>query len=227
MIIASMSASKSLRVGLGVAATAVIAACTPSEDRYAGWTAYGGTAEQARYSSLNQINRANVQRLAVAWTFDTGETGAMQTQPIVIDGVLYGVTPTHKAFALDAATGARLWTFDSGTSGSGGNRGLAAWGGAGERRIFAAIDSFVYALDARTGVPIATFGTNGRIDLRDGVDRPRADVSIRLTTPGIIYRDLLIVGGRLSETLPAPPGDIRAFDVRTGALRWTDRKSVV
>src|SRR6516165_2061000 len=88
---------------------------------------YGGGLEQRRYSPLTQINHSNVQQLQVAWTYDTGEPGAMQTQPVVVGAVLYGYTPTHKAFALNAATGAPLWTFDPGITGSGPNRGVMYW----------------------------------------------------------------------------------------------------
>ena len=186
------------------------------------WPAYGGVSAGTRYSSLKQINRSNVQHLRVAWTYDTGEgRGDPQTEPIVIDGVLYGVTPRHKVVALDAATGALRWRFDSGIAGRGPNRGLVYWASANDRRIFAAVQSFVYALDAGTGKPVAGFGKDGRIDLREGLGRDPAKQSIVLTTPGIVFRDLLIVGGRTPEALPAPPGDIRAYDVRTGKLRWS------
>src|SRR5262249_51989993 len=100
------------------------------------------------------------------------------------------------------------------------NRGLAYWSGAGlpadPPRIFAAVRSFVYALDARSGLPIGGFGREGRIDLREDLGRDPEKQSVILTSPGIVYRDLLIVGGATAETLPASPGDIRAYDVRTG-----------
>ena len=178
---------------------------------------YGGGAEGLRYSSLKQINRKNVQQLEIAWTYDTADgTGATQTQPIVVKGVLYGVTPKHKVIALDGATGKLLWRFDSGLVGRGANRGLMHWAAGQEQRIFAAVQSFVYALDAATGKPIPGFGQDGRIDLREGLGRDPAKGSVVMTTPGVIYKDLLIVGGRWSESLPTPPGDIRAYDVRTG-----------
>jgi quinoprotein glucose dehydrogenase len=187
------------------------------------WPTYGGDAGKTRHSTLAQINRDNVARLGVAWTYDTHEKGDTQTQPIVVGRVLYGYTPTHKAFALDAATGKQLWVFDSGITGSGANRGLMYWAAGADRRVFAAVDNFVYALNADSGKPIPGFGANGRIDLRENLGRDPAAQSVRLTSPGVIFRDLMIIGGRVGESLPASPGHVRAYDVRTGALRWTFR----
>src|SRR5262245_7769563 len=194
---------------------AAASAATPSV-----WS-YGGGPQQIRYSASTQINKANVGQLQVAWTYDTGEVGAMQTQPLVAGGMLYGYTPTHKTFALDAATGVVRWTFDSGSRGSGPNRGVMYWRSGQEARVFSAVANFVYALDAVTGKPIPSFGTDGRIDLRENLGRPPESQVGRLTSPGVIYRDLMILGGRVGEGLPTSPGDIRAYDVRTGALRWS------
>ena len=181
------------------------------------WPAYGGNPEDNRYSSLKEINTTNVSKLQVAWTYDTQDPpAASETQPIVVNRTLYGVTPTHKVVALDAATGKLKWRFDSGIVGRGPNRGVTYWTSGNEQRIFAAVESFIYALNAQTGEVIKTFGKDGRIDLRDDLGREPSTLSIVLTTPGIIYKDLLIVGGRDPESLPAPPGDIRAYDVRTG-----------
>jgi quinoprotein glucose dehydrogenase len=213
-----LRASFSLGLLLGAAALTAQPA-----DRYRGWAAYGGTVDQIRYSSLQQINRGNVKSLQVAWTFDPGESGGLQTQPIVVNGILYGNTPSHKVFALRAATGERLWTFDAGLKSQGANRGLMHWANAEDRRIYAAVDNYLYALDAGSGKPVESFGTNGRIDLRNDLGRDPQTQSVRLTTPGVVFRDLLIVGGRVSEGLPSSPGDIRAYDARTGALRWRFR----
>ena len=186
------------------------------------WPAYGGGPDSIRYSSLTQIDRSNVGQLQVAWTYDSEEgPGSAQTQPLVAGGVLYAVTPQHKIVALDAATGKQLWQFDSGIVGRGPNRGVSYWIEGGERRIFAAVTHFVYALDPATGKLIPSFGVNGRIDLREEVGRDPAKQSIILTSPGVIFKDLLIVGGRVSEGLPCTPGDIRAYDVRTGKMRWS------
>jgi quinoprotein glucose dehydrogenase len=189
----------------------------------ADWPRYGGDDAKTRHSTLTGINRANVGRLALAWKYDTGEKGDTQTQPIVVGRTLYGYTPSHKTFALDAATGKPLWTFDSGITGVGANRGLMYWKAGEDARVFAAVDNFVYALNAITGKPVNEFGKAGRIDLRENLGRDAASQSVRLTSPGVIYRDLMILGGRVSEGLPASPGHVRAYDVRTGALRWTFR----
>lgn len=193
----------------------------PQPAPYTGWAAYGGGPEQIRYSSLRQINRTNVRQLALAWTYDSGESGGLQTQPIVVDGVLFANTPSDKAFALRAATGALLWTFDPKIRGRGPNRGLMYWANGDDKRVFAAVDQYLYALDARTGEPIPTFGDQGRIDLRQNLDRDPTTQNVRLTSPGVVYKDLLIVGGRVGEGLPSSPGHIRAFNAKTGKLTWT------
>lgn len=207
---------------MSVGAAMGVARQVPRVD-YRTWAFYGGGPEQLRYSDLDQINRGNVAGLRVAWTWDSGETGGLQTQPIVVDGVVFVYTPSHRTVALDGATGRVKWTFDSGIRGSGPNRGFMYWADGDDRRLFSAVDQYLYALDAATGLPVPGFGTSGRIDLREGLGRPVDGQSVRLTTPGVVFRDLVIVGGRVSEGLPASPGDVRAFDVRTGALRWRFR----
>jgi quinoprotein glucose dehydrogenase len=211
--------------GTAIAASLVVvqtmSGAAPAPRAYDGWSAYGGGPEQIRYSTLAQINRTNVRQLEVAWTYDSGESGGLQTNPIVADDVLFTTTPKHRVVALDASTGAVRWTFDSGIEGRGPNRGVTYWTNGDDRRIFTGQGQFVYALDAGTGRPIAGFGRAGRIDLREGLGRDPSAQSVALTTPGVIYKDLLIVGGRVSEGLPASPGDVRAYDARTGVLRWS------
>ncbi|GAC1628122.1 MAG: hypothetical protein PVS2B2_23280 [Candidatus Acidiferrum sp.] len=186
------------------------------------WPTYGGAVENNHYSNLAQINRSNVKKLEVVWNFDTGEEGGLQSSPIIAGEVLYGLTPSQKVFALDAGSGKLLWKFDSGIRGTQPDRGLVYWTDGKDARVLVGMMNFLYALDTATGKPIATFGNQGRIDLRENLGRePVASQSIYLTSPGIVYKDLIIVGGRNPETLPAPPGDVRAFDVRTGKLRWS------
>jgi quinoprotein glucose dehydrogenase len=186
------------------------------------WAVNGGEPNNTHYSPLKQINRENVAQLQVAWSYDTGETGGLQTSPIIVDGVLYGLSPSQKVFAVDATTGKVVWNFDSGIKGTQPVRGLAYWASAdySDKRIIVGVMNFVYALNAATGKPIPTFGTDGRIDLRENLSRKDPDPFVSLTSPVVIYKDTFIAGGRNSETLPAAPGDIRAFDVRTGKIRW-------
>ncbi len=189
------------------------------------WPAYGGSAADDRYSPLKQINRDNVRQLKVAWTYDTAEEGGLQTNPLVVGRVLYGFTPTQKLFALDAATGRKLWVFDTGTPGLQPTRGLSYWTDGTRNILFAGMLSYLYAIDPATGKPIASFGEDGRIDLRKGLGTGSGDGDSKasfaaMTSPGVIYKDLIIVGFRLPETKPALHGDIRAYDVHTGKLRW-------
>jgi glucose dehydrogenase len=214
-------AASAALIAAAFAAATLVALAEEDSRAYDGWPAYGGGPDQIRYSSLAQVTRANVAQLRVAWTYDTGETGGLQTNPIVVGGLLFTTTPKHKVVALDAASGAVRWTFDSGIEGRGPNRGVTYWSGGDAARIFAGQGQYVYALDAQTGRPAVDFGRGGRIDLREGLGRDPSAQSVQLTTPGVVYKDLLIVGGRVSEGLPASPGDIRAYDARSGALRWS------
>jgi quinoprotein glucose dehydrogenase len=210
-----------IRIAIIVGAVLLAYAAWPAANSEQSWPAYGGGPSNNRYSPLKQINTANVSRLQIAWQYDTQDgPGDTQNQPIMINGTLYGVTPTHKMVAIDAATGKRKWQFDSGVRGRGANRGELYWAAGDDQRIFADVQSFVYALNAKTGEPIQSFGKDGHIDLREDLGRDPSKQSWVLTSPGIVYKDLLIVGGRNPEALPAPPGDIRAYDVRTGKLRW-------
>jgi quinoprotein glucose dehydrogenase len=187
------------------------------------WAAYGGDQAKTHYSPLTQINKSNVKQLELAWSYDTGETGGLQTSPIEVAGVLYGISPSQKVFALNAATGKLKWKFDSGIVGTQPARGLSYWASPDnrDRRIIVGVMNFVYELDANTGQPVPSFGSQGHIDLREGLGRDVATGFIALTSPAVVYKDLFIVGGRLPETLPAFPGDVRAYDVRTGKQRWS------
>jgi len=193
----------------------------PANKRNADWPVYGGQTANNHYSALTQINAKNVGKLRIAWTYDTHEKGGMQGSPLIVGRTLYGYTPSQKVIAVDAGTGKLLWTFDSGVAGTQPARGLTYWHDGNESRLFAGVMNFLYALDPATGTPIASFGEAGRVDLRKQLRGDYQQQSIALTSPGVIYKDLIIVGGRNPETHPAPPGDIRAYDVHTGTLRWS------
>ena len=205
-------------IHLAAAVALLTAASAPAQE----WPAYGGNPEGTRYSPLKQIDRSNVARLQVAWTYDAsggGGRGGLQTQPIVVHGTVYGNTPSGQVIALDGATGKLVWSFDP--KGSAQKvRAVTYWSEGADERIFAGVGRYVYALQARTGELLSGFANQGRIDLHRDLDRDPETQSVSLTSPGIIYKDLLIVGGRESESLPASYGDIRAYDTRTGKLRW-------
>ena len=188
------------------------------------WPVYGGDNDHTHFTTLGQISPANVATLKVAWTYTTHDEFAgseMQANPIVIDGVLYATTPKLHVFALDAATGRELWRFDP-------NNGAAPTSRIRHRGVVVTGDRVIfnyrnrlYALDRKTGRPIKTFGDSGWVDLRAGLGRPVAGLSVSASSPGVVFENLLIMGSSVPEALPSAPGDIRAFDVQTGALKWS------
>ncbi len=194
-----------------------------AQGRSADWPVYSGDSDHSHYSTLDQITPDNVTRLRVAWTYQTHDEfngSEMQSNPIVIDGVLYATTPKLRVVALDAATGHELWSFDPNTidprSGRYRHRGVVVY----RDRVFATQRNNLWALDRKTGKPIPTFGRNGRVDLREGLDRPVEGLSVSASTPGVIFDGMLILGTAVPEALPSAPGDIRAYDAMTGAIRW-------
>lgn len=203
------------------------------------WPTYGGNHAGNRYSPLTQINTGNVKNLQVAWMYDASEQFAgnepkpsrameIQCQPIVIDGILYATTPGLKAFALRAATGEPLWKFDPFTDKQARyrpNRGVMYWADGGDKRILYVAGPHLYALDAKTGKLIDSFGKNGKVDLHDGLEtipnREIKDLAITSTTPGVIYKNTVVMGTTVSEYGDALPGHVRGYDVRTGRIAWT------
>ncbi|HVZ48253.1 MAG TPA: PQQ-binding-like beta-propeller repeat protein [Gemmatimonadaceae bacterium] len=206
-----------------IATVAVLVLCACS--RNADWPVYQGSDNHDHYVTLSQISPQNVSQLQVAWTYDTKDAfpgSEMQANPVIIEGVLYGISPKQRAFALDAATGKELWSFDPTNGHFTGPRiryrGVVVHDG----RVYFNYRYRLYALDARTGGKSAGWGNDsGWVDLRAGLDRPVEGLSVSASTPGVVYKDMLIVGTAVPEALPSAPGDIRAYDVKTGAIRWT------
>jgi quinoprotein glucose dehydrogenase len=204
------------------------------------WPYYAADQAATHYSPLSDINRDTVRRLAVAWEWRPNEDvlpqfgtrpGNFQNTPLMIDNVLYVSTPYNRVVALDADTGKELWAFDPKAYEAGQppngtgfvHRGVAAWRDGRQARIFLNSRSRLFALDASTGEPIASFGVKGVVDLTAGLRRPvRADHYTN-TSPPVVYRNLVIVGNGVGDRLVYkgdPPGDVRAFDARTGKQVW-------
>jgi quinoprotein glucose dehydrogenase len=215
-------------LNLGGRAVLALALLLPSaqgaQTRTADWPVFGGNSDNTHYSTLSQITPANVAKLQVAWTYKTGDEwngSEMQANPIVIDGVLYATSPKLRVFALDAATGKEIWSFDP-------NPGRPAPQRFRHRGVVVTRDRVLftyryrlYALDRKTGQPIATFGdSSGYVDMRNAFDRPRESISVSASSPGVVFGDLLILGSTVPEALPSSPGDIRAYELATGKLRW-------
>jgi len=192
------------------------------------WTAYNGGNDCNHFSALTQINPANVSQLKLAWEYASGgadsvkNTTQIQCNPLIIKGIMYGVSAASQAFAIDAATGKEIWktNFEEKTFNMT-SRGVTYWTDGKEARIFFAYGAFLYALNTKTGQVIFSFGTNGKINLIDGIKRPGADEYVVSNTPAVVYKNTLIVGTRVSESATALLGDIRAFDARTGRKIWT------
>ncbi len=189
------------------------------------WREYGGSADSSQYSELNEVNRANVRNLKVAWTYSTGDTNKYSFNPLVVDGMMYVLAKGHSIVALDAANGKELWVHEvpSGTKIMS-DRGISYWESKdrADRRLFFASDNLLQAIDARTGKPIGSFGEKGCVDLRKGLGRVAGSLSIvQSTTPGRVFEDMLILGSATNEGYGSAPGDVRAYDVRSGKIRWT------
>jgi quinoprotein glucose dehydrogenase len=184
------------------------------------WQGYGNAADNSRYFASKQINKSNVNQLQVAWSYPYGET---LSSPIVARGVIYGRGRNGSIVAVDAKTGRELWVRENMNGMS--NRGMMYWesrDGRDQRLIFP-MNSLLQQLDAKTGKSVTSFGINGAVDLRIGIDGrdPETIGSIQSQTPGEVFENLIIVGSAPGEGYMSPPGDIRAYDVQTGKLVWT------
>jgi quinoprotein glucose dehydrogenase len=203
------------------------ASAAPSAD----WPTYLGDRANSHYSPLKQINTTNVTQLQVAWTYQSGGArpdgrSQIQCNPLIIDGVLYGTSPLSVLFALDAATGQELWRFNPLRGGGdhqalGVNRGVVYWADGDDRRILYSAGSTLFAVNADDGKIISSFGDAGRVNLKSGLGRDANQLYVVATTPGIVFRDLIIMGSRVAEGPgPSAPGHIRAYHIRTGKMAW-------
>ena len=218
--------------------------CTSADRAPVDWAFWGGDPGGAHYSALADINTGNVAGLRQAWVWKTGETalaeygtrpGIFENTPLMIDHVLYATTPYNKVVALDPDTGAELWSYDPKSyidgqppNGSGYiHRGIAVWRDgrdAGKMRIFLNTRYRLISLDAKTGKPVNSFGDNGVVDLSQGLVWQINKMHYTETSPVVVYKDLVIVGNGVGDRLMYkndPPGDVRAFDARTGKRVWT------
>lgn len=214
----------------------IFISCTSnSSKKYEGWEVYGGSKNNTHYSSLSEIDTGNVSHLQIAWTYHTGDADTMtqiQVNPIIVNGILYAVSPKLKLFAVDAATGKEKWVFNPvdtssvRTKGSGYFmfnvcRGVTYYSdGKDDQKIFFAANSQLFCVDASNGKLVSSFADSGKIDLHNDLGRDVKDLYIATTSPGIIYKDMIIIGSRVAEDAAAAPGHIRAYDVNTGKLRW-------
>ena len=209
------------RVGACLLVLSGCAETTPDRETNGDWSVYLGDSGRQHYSPLEEINRDNVARLEVAWTYESEpgvDSGTMYTSPLVIDGVLYGLSPSLIPFALNAATGEVLWRNDLGLA-RGAQRGLMWWPKG--NRLFFSAGSKLIALDAQTGELAREFGVDGILDLTPTDTDPNRRFSmIRVTVPGVIYNDLIIMGFSTTEDRFAYPGSIRAFDAISGEMIW-------
>src|SRR5210317_2074315 len=192
-----------------------------SDPLYNSWSHYLGDPGRTHFSNLEGFTPENVGGLSVAWEHELPDFGQMQMNPIVVGDVLYGVSAALRAFALDARTGERIWIFgDSLKVYHSTSRGVAYWEAGEDKRILYTLGSDLWCLNAQTGEPVASFGEGGRLDLRSAMPASARNKFVISNTPGTIFKDLIIMPLRVSESVGAAPGDIMAFNVRTGELEW-------
>jgi len=197
-------------------------------DNYLDWSIYRGDKKGNQYSELDQINIHNINSLSLAWEYHHGrpQTPSMYSNPIIVDDLLYFTSPTLDVIAINAKTGEEVWRFiaanyhKDGEETSGRNRGVAYWTDGADGRIFAFVKNRIYAIDAKTGLHIKSFGEYGYIDLNYHLPVDPKSASVEMTSPGILYKDHLIVGGRVPEGYNSTPGDVRSYHAITGEFEW-------
>ena len=226
---------KKVQVLLIISMYVLIISCNSNDHEIGNWKVYGGGKENIRYSGLTQIDTNNVTQLTKAWEFHTGDSGQytqMQFNAIAVDSLVYAISPKLKLIALEASTGKSKWVFDpyaiNGNEVIGVGyfamnvcRGVTYYADKQTKRLFYGAGSNLFCVDALTGKAIKDFGIDGKIDLHQDLGRDVKDLYVAMTSPGIIYKDLIIIGTRVDEGPAAAPGYIRAYDVHSGKLRWT------
>jgi quinoprotein glucose dehydrogenase len=202
---------------------------TGCHDKNRTWSIYKADAESSGYSGLKEINKKNVHQLKVAWIFSPDDAiegsrfGSSECNPIIIDGIMYATSARHRVYAINATHGRQLWAFDPFNGGKGGgvNRGVTYWEDGKDKRILFTGGDNLFALNTLTGKPISSFGKNGKISMNVGIRDDPDKISVKPTSPGIVYKDLIIIGNEVSELYGAQPGYVRAYNIRTGKLEWT------
>lgn len=220
---------RKFETGLRMFILVIFFGCHTDNNEFSTWSVYKGDATSSGYSGLNQINKGNVNQLIPAWTFYPNDTLAgarferSECNPIVIDTIMYLTSARHRLYAINAATGKKIWSFDPFNGGDGGgvNRGVSYWQDGNDKRILFTAGDRLFALNAMDGKPIVKFGEDGKVNLNVGMRGDPNAISMVPTSPGIVFEDLLILGTEVSELYGAEPGYERAYDIRTGKLEWT------
>jgi quinoprotein glucose dehydrogenase len=216
-----------ISIGLVLVTLTLCVACDHQEenlthaDDYSQWRSYLGGPDRNHYTTLDQIDPANVDQLEVLWTYETPDAGQMQMNPVMIDGILYGITANMRVIALHAGSGKELWNFqDSISATHSANRGVSYWNKGDDKRLFFVSGPYLMALDALSGKPVLSFGNQGKVDLHTSLPDIARNKFITSTTPGTIYKDLIILPTRVAEDESAAPGDIVAYNIITGEVEW-------
>ena len=224
--------NKGIVVALLVLLSGLMAGCKSNADSInlnRTWSFYKGDESSASYSPLDEIDLSNVSQLENAWTFqmkdlDQGEQPvSSQSNPIIVDGVMYANSGKQTVYAIDAATGKEIWhckTLDEGVP-SAASRGVTYWESGDDKRILYSSGNYLMAIDAKTGEIIRSFGNNGKVNLNERMRDDPAKISVTLSTPGRIFKNLIIIGARTPDSYGAPPGYIRAYNCKTGKQEWT------
>lgn len=207
----------------------IFAACHTANHKTTNWSTYKADSKSSSYSVLKQVNKSNVSQLELAWTFrfkdelPGARTSRIQANPIVVSGIMYVPSSRNRIYAINAITGKQIWSFDpfNGAQGGGVSRGVTYWEEGADKRILFTAGNNLFALDALSGKLISDFGIDGKVNLNVGMRGDPEKISVVPSSPGIIYKDLYILGTAVSELYGAEPGYQRAYNIRTGKLVWT------